>query len=173
MLAGVMMSVAAFVRLTDLVQPPDYPVRANGDWKRFTSVNGFPPPEDYRMLVREYGSGTFGGVISLIEPFDPSKSFMDLIEPRCRALRNGSGRSVWPEPGGFLPWGVVAGGGLVGWRTDGRPNDWPTVYWSDRGHGPVELPMGAVGFVVGVLERTLDPALLAGLTVGAATFTSA
>jgi hypothetical protein len=33
--------VAPLIRLGELISPPDSPVRAYGDWKRFVSANGF------------------------------------------------------------------------------------------------------------------------------------
>lgn len=141
------------VRLTQLVPPPDSPVRAFGDWKRFVSVNGFQPPDDYRMFVREYGAGTFADWARLIEPFDPSETFKEKLEKECRSMppsSNGLGR--WPQAGGFLPWAVTSDGSFVGWRTEGRPISWPTVLLSPSGQTS-EYPVGAVGFLLTVAER--------------------
>ncbi|MGH9226906.1 MAG: hypothetical protein ACRD2W_24685 [Acidimicrobiales bacterium] len=158
-----MMSIAAFVRLTELVQPPDFPVRANGDWKRFVSTNGFWPPEDYRMLVREYGSGLFADWLYLIEPFDPSISFTELVAAECRTLRNSSQRGpLWPEPGGFLPWAKTVTADHIGWRTDGRPENWTTVFWGHGGQAVSEYPVSTVGFVLAVVERSLGPVAVNG-----------
>ncbi len=152
-----MTSVASLWRLTDLVPPPDLPVQAHGDWKRFVSVNGFPPPEDYRMLIREYGAGTFGRWLRLIEPFDHTASFMDKVYAEYRVLRSRGGPDwpLWPEPGGFLPWATTATGDHVGWRTTGHPDAWPTVFWCSDQSRSCEYPLGAVGFIVGLFERTL------------------
>jgi hypothetical protein len=151
------MSIAQFVRLGELVPPPDFPVRANGDWKRFVSTNGFWPPEDYRMMVREYGSGLFAGWLYLIEPFDPSHSFTDLVAAEARTLRgNGQRAPMWPDPGGFLPWAKTTTGDHVGWRTGGKPEAWKTVIW-DRSGTVTEYDMNTVGFVLAVVERKLGP----------------
>ena len=153
-----MMSIAAFFRLTEVLPPPDYPVRNNGDWKRFVSTNGFWPPEDYRMLVREYGSGLFAGWLYLIEPFDPSKSFHQLIEAELRQLRTSSHRGpMWPEAGGFLPWAKTTTGDHVGWRTEGKPENWTTVFWGQGGQAVTEFAVSTVGFVLALVERSLGP----------------
>lgn len=152
-----MFSVASFVRLSELIPSPDRPVGANGDWKRFTSVNGFPPPEDYRMLIREYGVGTFAGWIRLIEPFNHRVTFIELARAAARPLR---GAALWPEPGGFLPWATTATGDLVGWRTTGRPDFWTTAFWAPGNGAPSEHAVGAIGFLLGLAEGSLgDPAM--------------
>ena len=152
------------MRLAELMPPPDSPVRAYGDWKRFVSVNGFAPPDDYRMLIREYGAGTFGDWLRLIEPFSPAGSFMDKVQVKCDKLRRSRqtspqsdpGWPIWPEPGGLLPWAVTLTGEFVGWRTVGRPDTWTTLVWGQRGWG--EYPVGTVGFLLGLAERSLgDP----------------
>ena len=150
--------LADLVRLGELVPPPDSPVRAWGDWKRFVSVNGFPPPDDYRMMIREYGVGTFAGWAMLIEPFNPAFTFMNMVEDECRSLPvSASGLARFPQPGGFLPWAVTTTGGFIGWRTEGRNLSWPTVYWDRDGKASV-YPVGAVAFMVGLAQRSLGDA---------------
>lgn len=146
-----MTGVASLVRLGQLVPPPEWPVGGDGDWKRFWSVNGFRPPEDYTMLIREYGVGTFAGWLRLIEPFDHTQSFLTLAEAACRRLAGGAGHPLWPQPGGFLPWAVTAGGDQVGWRTVGRPDDWTVMYW-DRAGNVTDFETDATGFLVAVAE---------------------
>src|SRR5919202_43013 len=124
-----MTGVGSLIRLEALVPPPERPVGGDGDWKRFWSVNGFKPPEDYTMLIREYGVGTFAGWLRMIEPFDHTISFVDLAVAACRRHNGAAAQPIWPEPGGFLSWARTAGGDLVGWRTVGRPNDWTVTYW--------------------------------------------
>jgi len=129
-------------------------VGAHGDWKRFVSANGFWPPEDYRMLIREYGAGTFAGWLTLIEPFNHTKTFAELVEVECRSLRGASaGWPTWPQAGGFLPWATTTGGDRVGWRTQGRPEAWTVAYWGAQ--GGAEFPTGTVGFLVGLAEGSL------------------
>lgn len=159
-----MYGVAPLIRLGELISPPDSPVRAYGDWKRFVSANGFFPPDDYRMLIREYGAGTFGDRLHLIEPFNPSWTFMEKVGPECeklRRLRQASGRSgpdwpIWPESEGLLPWAMTGTGGYVCWRTVGRPDTWTTVVSGDQGWE--EYRVGAVDFLLGLAEGTLGDA---------------
>ncbi|MFP5317938.1 MAG: hypothetical protein ACLGI2_06530 [Acidimicrobiia bacterium] len=150
-------SIGALYRLIDLIPPPDSAVGAHGDWKRFVSANGFWPPEDYRMMIREYGAGTFAGWLTLIEPFNHTKTFVELVEVECRSLRGrAQGWPTWPAPGGFLPWARTSNGDHVGWLTEGRPEAWITVYAGAE--LVAELKVGAVGFLLGLAERNLgDP----------------
>lgn len=151
-----MSGVGSLIRLEGLVLPPDYPVGGDGDWKRFWSVNGFKPPEDYTMLIREYGVGTFAGWLRLIQPFDHTRPFVDLAAAVARRLPvNGAAPPVWPDPGGFLPWAEVVGGDCVGWRTNGRPNDWTTTYWDHTGT-TTDFETDAIGFLVAVAEGAIQ-----------------
>jgi hypothetical protein len=161
-----MSATGSMYRLKELIQPPDYPVGAYGDWKRFTSMNGFPPPEDYRMLIREYGVGTFADWIALLEPFPSNATFMEEVEDVCGVigrLRRQAPHEypqwgIWPEPGGFLPWATTTTGDFIGWSTEGRPDTWTTIFWGARGHPSNHFPVTAVGFLVGLADRTLgDP----------------
>jgi hypothetical protein len=150
------------MRLSALIPPPDAPVRAYGDWKRFVGVNGFPPPEDYRMMIREYGAGSFGDWLYLIEPFHHTWTFKQMVETECEDLRRarqhgGNGAAawpIWPELGGLLPWATTSTGDHICWKTQGRQDSWTTVVWS-RDASTVEYPVGAVDFVLGVAQRNL------------------
>jgi hypothetical protein len=149
-------SVGSFMELIDLVPPPDVPVRAHGDWKRFWSATGFQPPEDYRMLMREYGAGTFSDAVSLIEPFHPARPFLENIAPACRVAR-AAGEPTWPDPGGLLPWATTAQGDVIGWQTVGRPELWTTLVLSPSRREIAAYAMGAVDFLLHLLVGTMPP----------------
>ena len=157
-------SIGSFFKLTELIPPPDYPVGGNGDWKRFASANGFWPPEDYRMMIREYGVGTFGDWISLLDPFDHAKGFAGVVQGECQVMRDSRNRApasypswaLWPEHGGLMPWAKTTTGDYVCWRTDGRPESWTTRFW---GAGcSVEFQVSAVEFLVGLAQNSLSGA---------------
>lgn len=159
-------SVGSLMRLESLVPAPADPVRSYGDWKRFTSLSGFPPPDDYRMLISKYGAGSFAGWIFLIEPFNPTWPFMTVVQAKCEELRSAQRRApttypawpIWPDPGGFLPWATTDGGDHIGWRTLGRPSQWTTLFWDRSGKGSTEYPVGTVDFLVNVFENSTDHA---------------
>lgn len=137
-------------------------MRAYGDWKRFVSANGFWPPEDFRMLVREYGAGTFAGWLQIIEPFNPSWTFAQKAEEHCRTLRSQQSKAphlypdwhFWPNPGGFLPWATTVDGDSLGWRTQGRPETWTILFWARGGKGSAEYEAGVVDFLIGLVENS-------------------
>jgi hypothetical protein len=154
-------------RLVEQVPPPALPVRADGDWDEFARQNSFMPPTDYRALIRRYGAGCFGDWLRPIEPFDPSLPFIAAAGLECRQLR-GFQREfphfyppwpIWPDAGGLLPWATTATGDHIGWRTDGNPDDWTILVWTRDGDDSREHRVGAVQFLLGLVERTLgDPA---------------
>jgi hypothetical protein len=112
------------------------------------------------MLVREYGAGTFAGWLQLIEPFNPSWTFVERADEQCRMLRAQQSKAphlypkwpLWPSPGGFLPWGTTVDGDSVGWRTEGRPEAWTVLFWAHGGTGSGEYDTGAVDFLVELVE---------------------
>lgn len=153
-------------RLVDQVPPPGFPVRADGDWDEFARQKLFVPPSDYRALVRRYGAGCFGDWLRLIEPFHPSLPFIAAAGLECRQLR-GTQRQfpqfypswpIWPDAGGLLPWATTATGDHIGWRTAGDPDDWTILVWTRDGDDSCEHHVGALQFLLGLVERTLGDA---------------
>lgn len=44
---------------------------------------------------------------------------------------------LWPEPGGFLPFGDSIDGDQLGWLTCGEPDEWPLIFALRHAHqGP-------------------------------------
>lgn len=160
-----MSSIGSLFKLIDLIPPPDSPMGGNGDWKRFVSANGFWPPEDYRMMIREYGVGTFADWLQLIEPFPQATPFLEVVGNECRVLRDARSKKpgaypdwpIWPDPGGMLPWAKTATGDHIGWRTAGKPDAWTTLFWGSDGYSK-EFGVTTVDFLVGLVQRSLgDP----------------
>lgn len=167
-----MSSIGSLYKLIDLIPPPDYPMGGHGDWKRFVSANGFWPPEDYRMMIREYGVGCFGDWLCLIEPFPTGAPYLQVAEAECTTMRESKRRSpstypdwpLWPDAGGLLPWAKTASGDYIGWRTVGKPAAWTTLFWGGGGGLPSkEFSLTTVDFLVGLVQRSLgDPSFDSG-----------
>ncbi len=149
-------------RLAQRVSPPATPVRAAGDWSAFAVRNGFEAPGDYRAVINRYGAGSFGEAIRLLEPFHPTETLVaasDWDRQNLEGLRRRFPHQypnwpMWPEEGGFLPWASAADGDLVGWRTQGPPGEWTTVYWGEV--DVREYDMGAGAFLLAVAAGSLS-----------------
>jgi hypothetical protein len=140
----------ALAKLIRMVPPPDRPFET-GDGGAFTEVEAslrLSLPEDFKELIRTYGSGQWQGFWFVLNPF-AANEYGNLVlqsqvrRPRSwstldaeRATRENEGatypHAIYPEPGGILPWALTDNGGRFFWLTAGPPEQWPTVYYPDR-----------------------------------------
>ena len=129
------------------------------DWDRFTAENGFVPPADYRALVDRYGVGGFGYYestgpwLTMLHPVGAGSTFVEQ-SAWPRSLNTGFQRQfpdqepdwpMWPEAGGFLPWGDSIDGDQIGWITAGDPDSWQTGVYGKGEHS--RFPYGCVEFL--------------------------
>jgi hypothetical protein len=63
----------------------------------------------------------------------------------------------YPEPGGLLPWGVDENGNDYFWLTKGEPSQWVVVQDEYRGNGIEVHDCSMTEFLVGILERRIEP----------------
>ncbi|MBT2368033.1 hypothetical protein J7E88_22635 [Streptomyces sp. ISL-10] len=62
----------------------------------------------------------------------------------------------FPQPGGLICWAESNSGDCFYWRTSpADPDAWPVVVRGDNGDWS-EFPVGAVEFLAGVYQRTID-----------------
>jgi hypothetical protein len=134
----------AFARLRALISPPAHPTE-RGSESQFAVVEahlGLKLPPDYKLLIRTYGHGTWGGGLTLFNPFTQEVRFNltaavtgqleeadhDLLFPEDAPF------ALYPEPGGLLPWGMTNKNDVLYWLTEGEPEAWLTVLYT-RGTG--------------------------------------
>lgn len=162
-------------RLVELVPPPRNVPSPAGDWEVFEGQNGFPPPPDYVALWETYGLGRVGWsrqggnswMIELYDAFDPEQSFVQQSEWTRANFRDFQREfpeqhaqwPIWPDAGGFLPWGATEDGDEFGWITVGPPERWWTAC---HGRQMPDLEIGSGGIVatlVGMLLGDVHPEL--------------
>ncbi|WP_182909813.1 SMI1/KNR4 family protein [Microbispora sp. H13382] len=121
-------------RLTVLVPPPATPVFGTRDWDEVFADLGLRLPADYVAFLERYGSCEFARWLSI-------KDDRALTHEQCvlapewmdhyRDLRGDYPEdfplAMWPEPGGFFPWGSTIDGDYLGWMTVGTPEEWPVA----------------------------------------------
>ena len=162
-----------------LVAPPATPFRAPCDWAAFERANDFLPPSDYRALLDTYGSGTFEcaiGRLVLDQPEHPKRTFLEGNRwlrdnfrhfQRMEPERNPTW-SVYPEPGGYLPFAVDDTSLSFGWLTAGEPDAWTVAIEGTRDAWWSELPFGALELALrwsqGRVEVDQRPSVLPGGT---------
>ncbi len=136
------MSVSAlWPDLLRLLPPPESPAPPFGDWDRVEQGLGTPLPADYRRWVATYGSGVIDRFLLIVNPFDlePGVTFPEHVGMMLWGINRQRQLfgvrypvAFFPEPGGFLPCGATENGSLLGWRTVGRPDDWPMMVTDDH-----------------------------------------
>ncbi|WP_354641145.1 hypothetical protein [Kitasatospora camelliae] len=60
--------------------------------------------------------------------------------------------AVWPEPGGFLPFGSTIDADMLGWLTEGEPDAWPLIVWPRHAPQGPRLAGGLVDTLVAWLR---------------------
>ena len=117
---------------------PRAPVRGLGP---SGAAVGTPLPADYRRWVATYGSGVIDRFLLIVNPFDlePGVTFPEHVGMMLWGINRQRQLfgvrypvAFFPEPGGFLPCGATENGSLLGWRTVGRPDDWPMMVTDDH-----------------------------------------
>lgn len=123
---------AELAALQALVPPPERPHLGERSWDWLFDEMGTRLPVDYVALMESYGGGAWSDWLRLWAPLDPGE--LGLAERSARVLdaeRAAKERfpayhplPLWPEPGGWRPFGDSIDGDLIGWLTAGCPDEW-------------------------------------------------
>lgn len=143
-------------QLKQVMPPPPEPVfpGSKKEWQAFEKRVGLKFPDEYFIVIHEYGSGRFlSGEVKVINPFDSdSEGFAERELERFRASRL---ECPLPFPDvGIHPFGFDSNGTTFFWKTDGPPNEWEIViengaYWASFKHT-------LTGFLVLLASNGLD-----------------
>ncbi|WP_394613773.1 SMI1/KNR4 family protein [Lentzea sp. JNUCC 0626] len=136
-----------------LVAPPARPVAGNRSWDWLFAELGTALPADYVALMKVYGGGTFGRGLFLWTPLD--ERGLPLLAPEAiedaRSISDEQPLPMWPEPGGFLPFGENIEGDKFGWLTSGDPDSWPLIFLERHGDPDEQeppLPLSLAALIV-------------------------
>lgn len=120
--------------LRALVTPPERPHLGERTWEWLYGELGTRLPADYVAFMETYGGGEFARWLRLWPPLDPDElvSWSEATLEGDRELRKEFPEyhplPLWPEPGGFLPFGDSIDGDQFGWLTAGEPDEWPLIF---------------------------------------------
>jgi hypothetical protein len=130
----------AIEELIAFIPPPDTPQDADGDWSAAEAALSVRFPNDFRQLIRRYGTGEFYAGLLIFNPLNSwclhqiakqLKNYHAMREAMELSLR------LHPESPGLFPWGFDSNGNGFFWLTDGEPDQWPVV---QVGHNEEENP---------------------------------
>jgi hypothetical protein len=140
--------------LRALLAKPASPIEADapaGGWEAVERCLGVALPADYKAFLAEYGTGSVAGFFwvqnpfSLVRPWFPWLSSALSAQAVVRASSGGKSTSfpLFPEANGVLPFGHTDNGDLLGWITEGDPDEWAVLVASPRA-GTEDLVMSSM-----------------------------
>src|ERR1700677_407805 len=154
----------AIETLSRLLHPPVMPEETKGDrtWAEVENQLGTRLPEDYKLFVGSFGTGSINRFITVFNPFS-SNRFINLIE-RGRLDLEGLGglREKFPQqyvherfplPGGFLPVASTDNGEIFYWKTNGDAEQWTVVVYESRGPNYFSFSGSITEFLASLLSR--------------------
>jgi hypothetical protein len=151
-------------KLTTVLPPPANPVENRGDWAAVEKGLGTPLPRDYKDYIATYGTGSINDFISPCNPFSSNKnlSLQREIREQLEGLRGTREKfpDLWPIPlfpeeGGFLPWGKTDNGDVLHWVTEGAPDEWTVAVTAARDPEFEVHPFDMTEFLAKILTREI------------------
>jgi hypothetical protein len=150
--------------LTKAVPPPltpSYPFE--GPWEQLEAQLGTSLPQDYKDLVRVYGSGQFMGFLSVHDPVPLSADsgfLFEVSEVRRILGESDPGLPLYPQPGGLLVCGSTDTGEYIFWLTRGLVSEWPIVVWDHdcpKGEELEAFECDLTDFIAGLVNGDICP----------------
>ncbi len=152
--------------LIEIIVPPLEPVYSGSmeDFRRFEVSQNISFPTDFKEIITRYGSGTFGSLINLINPFQGrnGESEYVVVEQQIR-LNYFDMRSDFPEYNpfeyypkqyGILPWGTSQNGDELFWYiVDTNPENWQVIIWQSRSQNYWLYPFNLTTFLAGIFTN--------------------
>ena len=150
-------------RLMTILPPPKQPTLLPVDWAGVEGRLGVSLPDDYKAFIGTYGLGDIDGYLSVLHPATRNRhlnlerkgasALAALRECRAEPMPMELPYSVFPEPGGLLPWGITGNGDDCFWRvTDSDPNRWTVVVANVRNDDWEAYRGGLVEFLCATLS---------------------
>jgi hypothetical protein len=127
--------------LAAVLPPPPQPRETTGDWAKVEAEVGTPLPADFKDYVARYGTGVVNEFLWPLNPFAANDNVNLLAEIRFQleTLRETRTKfpkkftyAIFPEPGGYLPWGRSENGDVMHWKTEGMPDQWTVAVTDAR-----------------------------------------
>ncbi|MCX4972031.1 SMI1/KNR4 family protein [Streptomyces sp. NBC_00620] len=133
------------------------------NFEAISQILGVELPSDYRELADFYPTLEFDDFLRVPTPLPgQERAFGDGIFRELETLRDlqdddmTEGYVAHPDPGGLIPWSESLSGDVFYWRiSGGNSDDWPVVV-NSRNDDWWEFQEGALAFLVGLIDGTIE-----------------
>jgi hypothetical protein len=142
------------------------------DWEELFERLGTKLPAEYITLMELYGFGCWRGWLRFNAPLRTHERGLLLdVEWLTDTYRSHRDEhpdqyplSMWPEPGGFLPFADTIDSDYIGWLTEGDDRDaWPLTVWSRHADQGPPWELGLIDTLVAWLRGEFGGVGLPGL----------
>lgn len=167
------MSIEALLKV---IEPPTNPTEADHEisWHYIESSLGLTLPNDFKEFIQRFGTGALLDFLWVFNPFSSNEylNFMQQINTQLDALRflvrdtslEECPYSLYPEPGGLLPWGMTENGDILFWCTEGNPKDWTVVVMASRSPTYEEYNESLTGFLAKLILQEIKSRIFPSLS---------
>ena len=158
-----MLRVSALEEVVGGLSAHRAPAPRGVNFTEITELLGVGLPSDFRELANSYPTLEFDGFwrIPLPNP-NRERDFVAGVFRELEVLRDlqqddmADGYVAHPDPGGLIPWSESLSGDVFYWRvTGGSPDDWPVVV-NSRNLEWWEFSGGALAFLVGIIDGSIE-----------------
>ncbi|WP_377268086.1 SMI1/KNR4 family protein [Peterkaempfera sp. SMS 1(5)a] len=156
-----------------LTPPPARPYLGGGSWADLHRELGIRLPQEYLTLMELYGAGCWNNWLRFRTPLrtEEGRRFLRQVESVADAYESlGEDDpeeyplTMWPEPGGFLPFATSLDGDHLGWLTEGAdPDAWRLIVWPRHAPQGDPLEAGLIETLLAWQRGSLDEEGFAGL----------
>ncbi|MFF7969371.1 hypothetical protein ACFZC3_28965 [Streptomyces sp. NPDC007903] len=156
------MSIEQVARDAGLAAPRRYRV----DWDHVETALGTRLPTDYKEYIYWFGPGSFDDYLIVCVP-GVENSNTELVARLAQEHRSAHTRAeltgaaprvpLFPEPGGWLPWGFTTGGDGLYWVTSANdPDCWTVAGRPSRGADLTSFDGGFTAFLRTFIWDTVE-----------------
>src|ERR1044071_813520 len=158
--------MSSIERIVKILSPPEGAIEAgtNDQWQDVENRIG-KLPTDYKAFIQRFGTGSIDNFLWILNPFsknqylnllEKGKIIADATKTSRRKCPQYHPYSVFPEPGGILPFGSTDNGDMLFWRTEADdPDKWTIVIADSRAPEYEEFPLSMTDFLANILGRTI------------------
>lgn len=154
-------------RLKTILSVPDR-IYGSGDiskWKEAEKELGSKFPADYKEFISTYGTGGVCGFLWVYSPFSENENLNFFIRSKeendayfisKQEFPDDFPRSLFPEEGGLLPWGVTDNGDVLNWITSNNPEEWSVLVYDGGTGESYEYKNSFTEFIFEILSGNIN-----------------